>query len=116
MVATFCHVLTDGGVPKEVDDKPLPLVHVGSVADLLLDQALAPTPGQLEVPGWPTMVSEVAEQLIIIAGDYRTGPLPDLSDAFTKNSSTPTARQPSRNTSRSIRHRPTIRVGNSWRQ
>jgi UDP-2-acetamido-2,6-beta-L-arabino-hexul-4-ose reductase len=84
VVATFCHALAAGQTPAVVDDKPLPLVHVGTVADLLLDQALSPTPGQIEVAGRPTMVSEVAERLTAIAADYRTGLLPDLSDAFTK--------------------------------
>lgn len=51
LVATFCHALAAGETPQVVDDKELPLVHVGTVADLLLDQALSPTPGQIEVPG-----------------------------------------------------------------
>lgn len=84
VVATFCHALAAGQTPTVVDDKELPLVHVGAIADLLLDQALAATPGQVEVPGRPAMVSEVAERLTAIAADYRTGLLPDLSDAFTK--------------------------------
>ncbi|MCB9427715.1 MAG: SDR family oxidoreductase [Actinobacteria bacterium] len=84
VVATFCHALVAGETPQVVDDKPLPLVHVGTIADLLLDQALSPTPGQVEVAGRPTMVSEVAERLTAIAEDYRTGLLPDLSDPFTK--------------------------------
>jgi UDP-2-acetamido-2,6-beta-L-arabino-hexul-4-ose reductase len=84
VVATFCHALAAGETPSVVDDKPLPLVHVGTIADLLLDQALSPTLGQIEVAGRPTMVSEVAERLTAIAEDYRTGLLPDLSDPFTK--------------------------------
>lgn len=84
VVATFCHALAAGETPQVVDDKELPLVHVGAIADLLLDQAVSPTPGQIEVPGRPTMVSEVAERLTAIAADYRAGLLPDLSDPFTK--------------------------------
>ena len=84
VIATFCHALAAGETPQVVDDKELPLIHVGAIADLLLDQALSPTPGQIQVPGRPTMVSEVARRLTAIAADYRTGLLPDLSDPFTK--------------------------------
>mgnify|MGYP000846816375 FL=1 len=84
VVATFCHSLASGETPSVVDDKELPLVHVGRVADLLLDLAVDPRPGTVEVPGRPTWVSEVAERLTAIAADYRTGLLPDLSDGFTK--------------------------------
>ena len=84
VVATFCHALAAGQTPQVVDDKELPLVHVGRVADVLLNQSLSPTVGQVEVAGRPTWVSEVAERLGAIAADYRTGLLPDLSDGFTK--------------------------------
>jgi len=84
VVATFCHSLAAGETPSVVDDKELPLIHVGRVADLLLDLAVDPRPGTVEVQGRSTWVSEVAERLTAIAADYRTGLLPDLSDAFTK--------------------------------
>ena len=42
VVATFCHALAAGETPQVVDDKELPLVHVGTIADLLLDQAVSP--------------------------------------------------------------------------
>ena len=84
VVATFCHALATGETPTVVDDKELPLIHVGQVADLLLDAAVSPTPGTVDVPGRPTMVSEVAARLTAIAQAYRTGLLPDLSDPFTK--------------------------------
>ncbi len=84
VVATFCHAVAAGETPVVVDDKELPLVHVGRIADVLLDQAVEPQPGTVEVPGRPTWVSEVAQRLTQMAGDYRTGRLPDLSDPFTK--------------------------------
>ncbi|MBK6764028.1 MAG: capsular biosynthesis protein [Micrococcales bacterium] len=84
VVATFCHAVAAGETPVVVDDKELPLVHVGRIADVLLDQAAHPQPGTVEVPGRPTWVSEVAQRLTDIAADYRTGRLPDLSDPFTK--------------------------------
>ena len=84
VVATFCHALAAGQTPTVVDDKELPLIHVGRIADLLLDQAVAPTPGTVSVEGRPTMVSEVAQRLTEMAEAYRIGLLPDLSDSFTK--------------------------------
>lgn len=84
VVATFCHALAAGETPHVVDDKELPLIHVGRIADVLLDAAVQPQPGTVEVPGRPTMVSEVAQRLTEIAEAYRTGLLPDLSDSFTK--------------------------------
>jgi UDP-2-acetamido-2,6-beta-L-arabino-hexul-4-ose reductase len=84
VVATFCHALAAGGQPAVVDDKELPLLHVGTAADRLLDLARSPEPGQVVLQGRSTWVSELAGQLCAIAADYRTGRLPDLSDPFTK--------------------------------
>ncbi len=84
VVATFCHALVGGEEPHVVDDKELPLLHVGEAVDALLDLATDPRPGSVELPGRRTLVSEVAERLSRIAADYRTGRLPDLSDPFTK--------------------------------
>jgi UDP-2-acetamido-2,6-beta-L-arabino-hexul-4-ose reductase len=84
VVATFCHALARGETPAVVDDKPLPLLHVGAAVDRLLDLAVSPEPGQVVLGGRTTWVSELAEQLAAIADDYRSGRLPDLSDPFTK--------------------------------
>lgn len=84
VVATFCHTLARGGTPSVVDDKQLPLLYVGEVADRLLDLAVEPRAGQAQLEGRLTWVSEVASLLTAIAADYRTGILPDLSDPFTK--------------------------------
>lgn len=84
VVATFCHALVRGDTPRVVDDKQLPLLHVGAAVDLLLDLAVAPEPGQKVLVGRTTWISELAARLTTIAEDYRTGRLPDLSDPFTK--------------------------------
>ncbi len=68
-----------------VDDKELPLVHVGTVADLLLDQALAPARrDRSRCRAGPRWSARSLQRLTAIAADYRTGLLPDLSDPFTK--------------------------------
>ena len=85
VIATFSHLIARGESPTLVDDKELPLVHVQQVADLLLDQALAPSFGSLLVEGSPLMVSDTLARLQAIALDYRTGVLPDLADTFTRD-------------------------------
>lgn len=84
VVATFCHALAHGESPSVVDDKELPLLYVGDAVDRLLDLAVAPESGQMTLPGRPTWVSELAARLEMIADEYRSGRLPDLSDPFTK--------------------------------
>lgn len=84
VVATFCHTLARGERPNVVDDKQIPLLYVGDVADRLLDLALVPEPGQVLLEGRPTWISELAQRLGAIAADYAAGRLPDLSDSFTK--------------------------------
>ena len=85
VVATFSHLIARGETPTLVDDRELPLVHVQRVADVLLDQALAPKGGSLPVAGEPLLVSEVLARLQAIAADYMTGVLPDLADPFTRD-------------------------------
>lgn len=84
VVATFCHDLANDQTPRVVDDKELPLLHVGSVADALLNLAVDPQGGQIELAGRPTGVAELAARLGSIAEDYRGGQLPDLADEFTR--------------------------------
>jgi UDP-2-acetamido-2,6-beta-L-arabino-hexul-4-ose reductase len=85
VVATFSHLIARGEQPTLADDKELPLLHVQRAAKILLEQALEPTLGRVEVSGRPTLVSEVLERLQAMARDYRTGMLPDLSDPFTRD-------------------------------
>lgn len=85
VVATFSHLIARGEQPNLVDDKELPLLHVQKAAAVLLDQALAPQPGQLDVPGERRLVSAVLAQLRDMAAAYRTADLPDLSDPFTRD-------------------------------
>lgn len=85
VVATFSHSIARGETPSLVNDKELPLIHVQRVADLLLDQALTPSPGSLSVEGIPVLVSEILARLQSIAAAYRTSVLPDLADPFTRD-------------------------------
>ncbi len=85
VIATSSHLIARHEVPTLVDDKQLPLVHVQGVADVLLDQALAPTAGSLPIAGTPLLVSEVLARLQAMAAGYRSGVLPDLADPFTRD-------------------------------
>ena len=85
VVATFSHLIARGEQPNLVDDKQLPLLHVQRASQILLDQAVAPEVGRVEVPGHSTWVSQVLERLQTMAEDYRTGLLPDLADPFTRD-------------------------------
>lgn len=85
VVATFSHLIAKGQDPVVVDDKVLPLLHAQAMADILLDHALAPASGRVEVPGKPVLVSTMLEQLQDMAKAYQSGVLPDLSEEFTRD-------------------------------
>lgn len=85
VVATFAHLIAHGQEPVLVDDKELPLMHAQKMADILVDHALDPVAGRIEVPGHRVLVSSVLGQLRKMADAYRTGLLPDLSDELTRD-------------------------------
>lgn len=85
VVATFAHQLAARQTPQLVDDKPLPILHVQRMADILLDLADNPVGGQHRVPAAEMMVSEVLQRLTSFVQPYRDGVLPDLSDPMTRD-------------------------------
>ena len=85
VVATFAHLIARGESPTLVDDKELPLLHVQRACARILDLAESPKSGRIEVPGQPKLVSQVLRNLTQMAGDYRTGDLPNLGDSFTRD-------------------------------
>lgn len=82
VVATFSHALAQGAAPRVVDDKELPLMHVSEAVDALLDFSVARDSTTVALKAPKVFVSELAEILSTIAGQYKTGVLPDLSDPF----------------------------------
>jgi UDP-2-acetamido-2,6-beta-L-arabino-hexul-4-ose reductase len=75
-VATFCRTLVDGGTPRIVEDREVPLLHVTDAAELLLttdSTAAAPHPATER-----RTVGEVAERLGYFADVYRGGDVPAL--------------------------------------
>ena len=82
VVATFCHLLAEGGQPQVADDKELTLLHAQDAADVLIG-AVAPTDmGALtEVE----TVSGLLNRLSIIAETYQRGEIPDVTTIFERN-------------------------------
>jgi UDP-2-acetamido-2,6-beta-L-arabino-hexul-4-ose reductase len=80
VIATFCRVLADGGLPRVHEDRELELLHATDAAALLLgvqppDGAGAPRPARHGV-------RQLAERLRHFAEVYRTGEIPDLPGRF----------------------------------
>jgi UDP-2-acetamido-2,6-beta-L-arabino-hexul-4-ose reductase len=79
VVATFSHLLADGGEPEVRDDRELSLVHAGDAAARLID---AP-PGDgwdAAMPATRTGVRALADRLKTFATLYRSGEIPPLLD------------------------------------
>lgn len=82
VTATFCHLVAEGGEPKVVDDKELRLLHAQDAADLLT--------GKMAVAGQSPRervetVSGLLGRIVSLAQNYRTGEIPDISDAFDRD-------------------------------
>jgi UDP-2-acetamido-2,6-beta-L-arabino-hexul-4-ose reductase len=76
VVATFCRVLADGGVPQIDHDRTIDLLHATDAAALLLE---VDTPGAGPVR---RSVSDLRDQLREIAQRYGTGEIPVLTSRF----------------------------------
>ncbi|MEU4675435.1 NAD-dependent epimerase/dehydratase family protein [Micromonospora sp. NPDC023737] len=78
-VATFCRLLAEGGQPEVHADRELSLVHVTDAAARL---AGVPAGGSWdpEMPPLRIGVRDLADRLAAMAGTYRSGEIPCLSD------------------------------------
>lgn len=75
VVATFCRILADGGVPQVDDDRALDLLHATDAASLLLDSGGGAPPVR-------RTVRQLADRLSHFAMRYCTGDIPELTDPF----------------------------------
>ena len=76
VVATFCRLLADGGVPRVDEDRTLDLLHATDAAALLLG---------VDLPGAGPVrrsVGELGDQLRRIARQYATAEIPELTSRF----------------------------------
>ncbi|MCA2213265.1 polysaccharide biosynthesis C-terminal domain-containing protein [Jidongwangia harbinensis] len=78
VIATFCRLLADGGVPQVTGDRELDLLHITDAAAILLGVV----DGEAEVPMARRSVTRLAEQLTTFADIYRTGEIPPLGSRF----------------------------------
>lgn len=79
VVATFCHVLAEGGEPKIEHDKPLTLLHAQDAAEVLLGTR------DLQPADEDVTVGSLFERLREIARMYRTGEIPDVARPFDRD-------------------------------
>ena len=73
VVATFCWELANGATPVIDADRELPLLHVQDAVDQLLDLAMAPRTGMVELAGRPMTVSALLHLLISFRRYLRHG-------------------------------------------
>ena len=82
--ATFCHQLAQGEEPQILNDGQVELLHAQRAAERFL--ALAgdgAAEGTVRLAGAPMRVSEALARLRSLHETYRSGVIPDLSDAHT---------------------------------
>ncbi len=82
-VATFCHRLASGGVPRVEVDRPVELLHAQVAAGVIADHLAGPAASCTVRPsGRLHRVSEILARLQELAAVYDTGRVPDLSEPF----------------------------------
>jgi UDP-2-acetamido-2,6-beta-L-arabino-hexul-4-ose reductase len=79
VVATFCHVLAEGGEPMVEHDTSLTLLHAQDAAEVLLGRR------DLQPVDEDVTVRSLLERLREIARTYRTGGIPDIARPFDRD-------------------------------
>jgi UDP-2-acetamido-2,6-beta-L-arabino-hexul-4-ose reductase len=83
-VATFCHQLAEGHIPRVVHDKEVPLLHAQDAARVLIGEASVT--GRyviaLDADAERVTVSRVLKLLREFDAVYRTGELPDIANGL----------------------------------
>jgi UDP-2-acetamido-2,6-beta-L-arabino-hexul-4-ose reductase len=82
VIATFCHELANGGVPKVDHDRNLPLMHAQDAVQRLLELIHCDRSGVVVLDAKLATVGEVLDRLRHIREVYATGDIPDISDAL----------------------------------
>lgn len=81
-VATFCHLLVEGGQPQVADDRELPLLPAQWAARVLVDVIDCRATGTIRPPGERHGIGEVLDRLRRIHDRYQRGELPGSADPF----------------------------------
>lgn len=82
VVATFCHILAEGGSPDIVEDRTLTLLHAQDAADLLIGNVPA---DKMNILTTQETVSGLRDRLMAIAACYSHGDIPDISTHFERD-------------------------------
>lgn len=80
VVATFCHLLAQGGEPTVDSDRELTLLHAQDAADLLIEPA-----SDLDALTHRSTVVELRDRLAHLATVYGDGTIPDISARFDRD-------------------------------
>ena len=81
-VATFAHAVATGNRPTSVVDRPLPLIHVQDLADVLIDAIHDLTSNVVDPPAHQTSVQEVLNRFDAMHESYQRAIFPAASDPF----------------------------------
>lgn len=81
-VATFCHLIAEGGTPKVVDDRDVPLMHVQDGAAALIEAMSGSGHERTELDGDSRRVSDVLAELQEVGATYARGEMPPLDSPF----------------------------------
>jgi len=82
VVATFCHILAEGGSPQVIEDRELTLLHAQDAADLLI--GTVPVNAMDELTAQET-VTGLRMRLSSMALQYSRGDIPDISARFSRD-------------------------------
>ena len=82
VVATFCHILAEGGTPEVIEDRELTLLHAQDAADVLTGTISI---SQMSALTTLETVTGLRDRLASIAACYSRGDIPDISTDVERN-------------------------------
>ena len=82
VVATFCHLIAEGGAPEVHEDRELTLLHAQDAADVLIGAIPVAQMGSLT---HQQSVSQIKDLILEQAAVYREGEFPDLSSSLRRD-------------------------------
>lgn len=84
-IATFCHEIANGGKPRVIQDRSVPLLHAQTAAALLIEAAARREDHEVAPAGSEHRVSAILARIVEYHDKYRSGQIPALPDDFSTN-------------------------------